>query len=323
MKVAVGIDIGGTNIVWGLVDEHGVVHKQNYFATSDFSTPDEFVRFTSHAIKEVIQKYPEFVLSGIGIGAPNGNYFHGTIEDPPNLVWNGIIPIGKMFGQFFDVPISLTNDANAAAIGEMQFGAARGLNDFVIVTLGTGLGSGFVANGELIYGHDGFAGELGHTIVEIGGRNCGCGRKGCLETYASASGIVRTAHNMLDNYSGISLLSELDQITSKGIAECANKGDALALEIFDYTGQKLGFSLANTVAISSPQAIIIFGGLANSGKLILEPTQRYMEEYLLSLFKNKVKILLSEVPEANAAILGAAALVWQAESNNNFVKTST
>ncbi|MCH2023081.1 MAG: ROK family protein [Saprospiraceae bacterium] len=323
MKVAVGIDIGGTNIVWGFVDQQGVVQAQGNFLTADFSTPAEFVRTTSNAINEVIQNNSDFQLSGIGIGAPNGNYFHGTIEDPPNLVWNGIIPIRQMFEGFFDLPVCLTNDANAAAIGEMQFGAAKGLNDFVIITLGTGLGSGFVANGNLIYGHDGFAGELGHTIVEIDGRKCGCGRRGCLETYASATGIVRTAKIMLEKHSGVSLLSELDHITSKNIAVCAEKGDELALQIFDYTAKKLGFSLANTIAISSPEAIILFGGLANAGKLILEPTQRYMEQNLLSLFKNKVKLLLSQVPEKNAAILGAAALVWKTESNNTFVKTST
>lgn len=311
MKVSVGIDIGGTNTTWGIIDKDGQVHLEGSIRTKDYNKPSDFVEKIALIIKEVLAQNKELELIGIGIGAPNGNYFNGTIEYAPNLVWDGIVPLKKLFEQHFELPIWVTNDANAAAIGEMIFGVAKGMNDFVIVTLGTGLGSGFVVNGELVYGHDGFAGELGHTIIERNGRVCGCGRQGCLETYASATGIVRTAHERLENYTGESLLQQQIEITSKRIADCANQGDQLALEIFDYTGHQLGFSLANTVTISSPEAIILFGGLANSGDLILRPTQQYMEQYMLNIFKNKVKLLISTVPEKHAAILGAGALVWK------------
>jgi len=311
MKVAVGIDIGGTNTVWGFIDADGAVIEKGTFPTTDHPKAESLVNEAAAQISQVLQHRTQLELIGIGIGAPNGNFFNGTVEFAPNLSWEGIVPLKELFQAHFDLPVWVTNDANAAAIGEMQFGAAQGMNDFLIVTLGTGLGSGFVANGELIYGHDAFAGELGHTIVELDGRQCGCGRKGCLETYASATGIVRTAHLKLASYEGSSSLQQLDTITSKNIAEAAKKGDTLALEIFDYTAQKLGFSLANTVAISSPKAIVLFGGLAHSGDLIVQPTKHYMEQYMLNIFQNKVEILLSSVPEADAAILGAAALVWK------------
>jgi len=246
----------------------------------------------------------------MGIGAPNGNYYTGSIDFAPNLKWEGVIPLVDLFTEYFDFPIKLTNDANAAAMGERIYGAAKYADDFVMVTLGTGLGSGFVVNGNLVYGHDGFAGELGHTIVEKNGRDCGCGRKGCLETYASASGIVRTAKEFLEN-SNNSLLSCLSEITSKSIADAAHKGDKLALDIFDYTAEKLGFSLANIVAISSPKLIVLFGGLAQSGDLIIKPTKKYMEAYLLNIYQNKVDILPSKLKASDAAILGASALAWQ------------
>jgi glucokinase len=310
-KVAVGIDIGGTNTVWGFIDEDGNVLTEDQFRTKKYSDPVNFVLELATKIKATQKAHPEFELIGIGIGAPNGNYFKGTIEYPPNLIWEGITPIKKMFQAHFELPIWLTNDANAAAIGEMQFGIAKNMKDFILVTLGTGLGSGFIANGELVYGHDGFAGELGHTIIEIGGRTCGCGRQGCLETYASATGIVNSAILMLKDYEGTSLLSDLQRITSKGIAKCAAKGDELALQVFDFTGHQLGFALANAVAISSPEAIIFFGGLANAGSLIIEPTQKYMVKYMLNLFQNKVKLLQSTTPEHHAAVLGSAGLVWK------------
>ncbi len=310
MKVSVGIDIGGTNTVWGLINEQGQVQVEGSINTREYSKPSDFVAKLALDIKNALLD-STFELVGIGVGAPNGNYFKGTIEYAPNLVWEGIIPLQKMFQAHFNLPIWVTNDANAAAIGEMLFGVAKGMKDFIVVTLGTGLGSGFVVNGEVIYGHDGFAGELGHTIVERNGRTCGCSRKGCLETYASATGIVRTAKERLENYQGKSLLQEQAKISSKIIADCANQGDALALEIFDYTGEQLGFSLANTVAISSPEAIILFGGLANAGALIVDPTQHYMEHYMLNLFQNKVKLLISTVPQHQAAILGAGALAWK------------
>lgn len=311
MKVSVGVDIGGTNTVWGLINEQGQVQVEGSILTKNYLEPSNFVAKLALEIKNALKQHSKFELVGIGIGAPNGNYFNGTIEYAPNLVWEGIVPLQKIFQAHFDLPVWVTNDANAAAIGEMLFGAAQGMKDFVIVTLGTGLGSGFVVNGELVYGHDGFAGELGHTIVERNGRTCGCSRKGCLETYASATGIVYTAKERLKKYQGKSLLQEQERISSKIIANCAAQGDALALEIFDYTAEQLGFSLANTVAISSPEAIILFGGLANAGALIVEPTHRYMEQYMLNLFQNKVKLLTSTVPQDQAAILGAGALAWK------------
>ncbi|MBL4650206.1 MAG: ROK family protein [Aureispira sp.] len=311
MKVSVGIDIGGTNTVWGLINEQGQVQVDGSILTKNYLEPSDFVAKLALEIKNALKQDSRFELIGIGIGAPNGNYFNGTIEYAPNLAWEGIVPLQKMFQAHFNLPVWVTNDANAAAIGEMLFGAAQGMKDFVIVTLGTGLGSGFVVNGELVYGHDGFAGELGHTIVERNGRTCGCSRKGCLETYASATGIVCTAKEKLENYQGKSLLQEQEHVSSKVIADCAAQGDALALEIFDYTAEYLGFSLANTVAISSPEAIILFGGLANAGALIVDPTRRFMEQYMLNLFQNKVKLLISTVPQHQAAILGAGALAWK------------
>lgn len=310
MKIAIGIDIGGTDSDWGFIDEHGTVYETGTVDTKKYTEPSLFVQDISKVIKDILNSKPQYELIGIGIGAPNGNYFKGTIEYPPNLAWKGITPMTKMFQELFNLPVWLTNDANAAAIGEMQFGAAKDLKDFLLVTLGTGLGSGFVANGELIYGHDGFAGELGHTIVERNGRNCNCGRQGCLETYASATGLVRTAKLFLQDYQGDTLLSKIENLSSKNIAECAEKGDDLALKVFDYTAHLLGFSLSNAVAITSPSAIILFGGLANAGDLIIKPTYKYMEQYMLNIFKNKVKLLVSTVPEHHAAILGAAALVW-------------
>lgn len=311
MRVSVGIDIGGTNTVWGLINEQGKVQLEGTIRTKDYLEPSDFVDQLALEIKSALKQHSKFELVAIGLGAPNGNYFNGTIEHAPNLLWKGIVPLQKMFQAHFNLPVWVTNDANAAAIGEMLFGAAQGMKDFVVVTLGTGLGSGFVVNGELVYGHDAFAGELGHTIIERNGRLCGCSRKGCLETYASATGIVRTAIERLENYQGKSLLQEQERISSRIIAECANKGDALALEIFDYTAEQLGFSLANTVALTSPEAIILFGGLANAGALIIDPTQRYMEQYMLNIFQNKVKLLLSTVPQHQAAILGAGALAWK------------
>lgn len=311
IKIAIGIDIGGTNIVWGFIDNQGKVLQKGKWSTRSYPQAENFVQQAALTIQEVLQANPNYELTGIGIGAPNGNYFKGTIEFAPNLLWKGIIPLKALFQQHFEVPVWVTNDANAAAIGEQQFGVAKGQDDFVVVTLGTGVGSGFVVNGELVYGHDGFAGELGHTIIEKNGRLCGCGRQGCLETYASATGIVRTAVERLATYQDATLLRHEETLSAKTIAYCAEQGDALALEIFDFTAQQLGFSLANTVAITSPSLIVLFGGLAKAGSLILAPTQHYMEKYLLNLFQNKVVLALSTIPENDAAILGAAALVWK------------
>ena len=310
MKVAIGVDIGGTNTVFGLVDEQGNCLVQQSIKTKDFPDPEYFVAVLSAKLKELIASEKNLNVIGMGVGAPNGNYYTGTIDFAPNLNWKGVVPLVQLFEKHFSFPVVLTNDANAAAIGERIYGAAKGIDDFVMVTLGTGLGSGFVVNGNLVYGHDGFAGELGHTIVEKNGRVCGCGRKGCLETYASASGIVRTAKEFLVN-SSESLLVDVEEISSKSIADAALKGDALALEIFDYTAEKLGFSLANTVALTSPKLIVLFGGLAQSGDLILKPTKKYMEAYLLNIYQNKVAIFPSKLKASDAAILGASALAWQ------------
>lgn len=309
-KLVIGIDIGGTNTVFGLVDDTGNCLAQDSINTRNFPLVTDFVTHLSNSIKELMLVHSDADYIGMGIGAPNGNYYTGSIDFAPNLKWEGVVPLVDMFSKHFDFPITLTNDANAAAIGERIYGAAKNVDDFVMITLGTGLGSGFVVNGELVYGHDGFAGEFGHTIVEKNGRDCGCGRKGCLETYASASGIVKTAKEFLEN-STSSHLSNLNELTSKCIAEAANKGDKLALDIFDYTAEKLGFSLANLVAISSPKLIVLFGGLAQSGDLIIKPTKKYMEDYLLNIYQNKVQILHSKLKNSDAAILGASALAWQ------------
>lgn len=310
MKLAVGVDIGGTNTVFGLVDEKGNCLAQDSIKTSEYSLVNDFVAAIYKRVNVLISTQNNVEIIGMGIGAPNGNYYTGTIDFAPNLNWKGIVPLAELFKECFNVPVFLTNDANAAAMGERIYGAARGFDDLLVVTLGTGLGSGYVVNGELMYGHDGFAGELGHTIVEKNGRLCGCGRKGCLETYASATGIVKTAKEFLANSSD-SLLSDVEEITSKSIADAAEKGDELALSIFDFTAEKLGFALANTVAITSPSLIVFFGGLAQSGELIIEPTKKYMELNLLKIFKNKIDIIPSGLNASNSAILGASSLVWQ------------
>ena len=308
--LAVGIDIGGTNTVFGLVDHTGNLLSHDSIKTSHFQLVEDFVDAVCLKLNKLIADQTDVEIIGVGIGAPNGNYFTGNIEFAPNLNWKGIIPLSKLFEERLNIPTTLTNDANAAALGERIYGAAKGIDDFVMITLGTGLGSGFVVNGELVYGHDGFAGELGHTIVEKNGRKCGCGRNGCLETYVSATGIVKSAKEFLKKSSNSSLAS-LDIITSKSISDAAIAGDKLALEIFDFTAEKLGFSLANTVAISSPKLIVLFGGLAQSGDLIIKPTKKYLEEYVLSIYKNKIEIVSSKLDASDAAILGASALAWE------------
>lgn len=310
MKLAVGIDIGGTNTVFGLVSESGKCLVQNAIKTGDYPAVEDFVNEVQKGINALISQFNDSEIVGMGIGAPNANYYTGTIEHAPNLKWKGIVHLVNLFEAYFDFPISLTNDANAAAMGERIYGAAKGVNDLAMVTLGTGLGSGFVVNGELVYGHDGFAGELGHVIVEKNGRLCGCGNRGCLETYASATGIVKTAKEFLKN-SNDSVLSDLPEISSKAIADAALQGDKMALEIFDYTAEKLGFGLASMVAITSPKLIVLFGGLAQAGDLILKPTKKYMEEYLLKTFRGKIDIVPSQLKAADAAILGASSLAWQ------------
>lgn len=314
MEVAIGIDIGGTNTVFGLVNREGNCLSEGSIRTDKCEDVKDFVKDLSDEINKIISELnDECDVKGIGIGAPNGNYFKGTVDFAPNLRWKGVINFAELFKEHFDLPVILTNDANAAAMGEMIYGAAQGMKDFVLVTLGTGLGSGFVTNGEMIYGHDGFAGELGHTIVFHDGRMCGCGRKGCLEQYASATGIVKTVLEMLESTSEESILKNYkpEEITSKLIFEAAHQGDVVAFEAFDFTGRVLGFALANTVALTSPEAIILFGGLALAGEFIFKPTEMYMEYYMLNIFKNKVKLLPSQIVGKNAAVLGASALVWK------------
>jgi glucokinase len=315
-ELAIGIDIGGTNTKYGLVNHRGEILQKGEMKTIRFPEPELFVAGLHEALKPLLETIPATgIVKGIGIGAPNGNYYTGNIEYAPNLHWKGIVPLVKMVSEKFGLPATLTNDANAAAMGEMMYGAARGMKDFIVITLGTGVGSGIVANGQLIYGHDGFAGELGHVIVRPGGRkHWGTGMHGSLEAYASATGIAITAKEMLDeNPEEKSLLRNFDKdkINARVVAECAGKGDRIANEVYRFTGQILGEALANFVMFSSPEAIILFGGVTKAGNLILNPTREHMEKNLLPIFRNKVKLIFSELEEADAAILGASALVWE------------
>ena len=308
---AIGIDIGGTNTSLGLVDRRGEILLQSGLRTTDYETLDAYIADMEQEVAKFRKRAGVDNISGIGVGAPNGNYYTGEIVDAANLRWKRVIPMGKMMSEAMGYKVTLTNDANASAMGEMMYGAARGMKDFVVVTLGTGVGSGFVANGQVVYGYTGFAGELGHVIAVQDGRQCGCGRKGCMERYCSATGIVHTANEWLEERKDDSLLRNYSTaLTAKNIHEAALAGDHLAIEIFDYTGMILGRTLANAVAITSPQAIILFGGLAKAGDVLYQPVKKYMEESLLSVFKNTVELLPSALPDADAAILGASALAW-------------
>ena len=313
--LAIGIDIGGTGTKFGIVDKDGKVLFSGEMSTKKHREIDGYIDELHGHLGELIEKAGGIGrIRGIGVGAPNGNFYTGNIEYAPNLPWSGVIPIAKMMSEKFQLPVTLTNDANAAAIGEMMYGAAKGMRDFIMITLGTGVGSGIVANGQLMYGHDGFAGELGHTIVIPDGRmHQGTGKRGSLESYASATGVRLTALEMLENSTEDSLLRTADKETldSKVVYDAAIKGDKLALEIFEFTGKILGLALANAVMFSSPEAIILFGGLTKSGDLILKPTRKHMEENLIQVFQNKVKILVSHLKESDAAILGASALAWE------------
>lgn len=309
--LAIGIDIGGTNTVFGLVNQQGEILAKENVSTEHFPLPEDLVAVVCEHIKKAFQPFTlTHQLKGVGIGAPNGNYFKGTIEFAPNLKWKGIIPIAQLFSERMGVKAMLTNDANAAALGEMIFGGARNMKDFIFITLGTGLGSGIVANGELVYGHDSCAGEIGHVIIFPDGRQCGCGRKGCLETYCSATGIKRTyADLLMSRHEKTNLADKVAD--AKYIFERARKGDVVAIEAFDYTGKILGLALANSVAYTSPEAIFLFGGLALSDQFIFNPTIKSFEENLLHIYKNKIKILPSQLKENTAPILGAASLVWK------------
>lgn len=311
----VGIDIGGTNSVFGIVDARGTIIASGAVKTQSFATADEYVDQVCTSLLPLITAQGGVEkIKGIGIGAPNGNYYTGTIEFAPNLPWKGIIPLAAMFEERLGIPTALTNDANAAAVGEMTYGAARGMKDFIMITLGTGVGSGIVINGQVVYGHDGFAGELGHVIVRrTGGRLCGCGRKGCLETYCSATGVARTAREILSARTDDSLLRQIpsENITSKDVYDAAVQGDRLAQEIFETTGTLLGEALADFIAFSSPEAIVLFGGLAKSGNYIINPIKKAIDNNVLPIYKGKTKLLVSELKDSDAAVLGASALAWE------------
>ncbi|HMH22770.1 MAG TPA: ROK family protein [Puia sp.] len=313
-SLAIGIDIGGTGTKFGIVDRIGNVLFSSEISTRGHAQIETFIDELHANLSVLIEKAGgSGRIRGIGVGAPNGNYYSGTVEYAPNLPWRGIIPLAKLVQNKFQLPAILTNDANAAAIGEMMYGAAKGMKDFIMITLGTGVGSGIVANGKLIYGHDGFAGELGHTIIIPHGRHHeGTGKNGSLESYASATGVMLTAREMLEKSKEDSLLRKIpiDKLDSKKVYDAAIEGDKLAKDIFDFTGEILGLALANFVMFSSPEAIILFGGLTKAGDLILKPTREHMEANLIQVFQNKVKILVSHLKESDAAILGASALVW-------------
>jgi len=315
--LAIGIDIGGTSTKFGIVDRDGNVLFNGFISTKKHAEVHTFIDELYTALSVIIEKAGGIGrMKGIGVGAPNGNYYTGTIEYAPNLPWKGIIPLAKLIEDKFSLPTTLTNDANAAAIGEMMYGAAKGMKDFIMITLGTGVGSGIVANGKLIYGHDGFAGELGHTIVIPDGRlHPGTGKKGSLESYASATGVRYTAIEFMDGTNTASSLREIprEELDSKKVYEAAIAGDELAKNVYDFTGKILGLALANAVMFSSPEAIILFGGLTKAGDLILKPTREHMESNLIQVFQNKVKLLISHLKESDAAILGASALVWEAK----------
>ena len=312
----VGIDIGGTNTVFGIVDARENVIASNSIKTGKHANIEDYIAELKVALNKLIEAHDaKDKIHGIGVGAPNSNYFTGTIEYATNLPWKGVVPLAKLLTEAFGVPVAVTNDANAAAIGEMTYGAARGMKDFIMITLGTGVGSGIVVNGQLVYGHDGFAGELGHVIVKpSNGRMCGCGRTGCLETYCSATGVARTAREFLEIRTDPSRLRDLpiEEITSKDVYDAAIAGDKLAREIFQYTGEIMGRAFANFVAFSSPEAIILFGGLARAGELLMKPIKESMDRNMLNMFKGKTKLLLSELKESDAAVLGASALGWEA-----------
>lgn len=313
-NIAIGVDIGGTYTKLGLVDESGICLIESKIPTKDHLKIESFLLALKAGIERLKNQVKEEInIKGIGVGAPNGNYYTGRIEHAPNLNWKGIVPFVDLLKEHYDLPIYLTNDANAAAIGEMIFGSAKGIKDFIVITLGTGLGSGLVVNGELVYGHDGFAGELGHIIIEKDGREGHAGIRGNLESYVSATGIKRTIFEIMADTIAESDLRDIpfNKMTSKKIYDAALKGDPLALKAFELTGNYLGQALATAVSHTSPEAIFLFGGLAKAGDFIIDPTKKHMESYLLPIYKNKVRVQLSGLTNTNAAVLGASALVWK------------
>jgi glucokinase len=313
-KIVAGVDMGGTNTVVGLVTQYGKCLVEESFRTQESAEFSSFIGKVASKIETLIKNIGgDYTLIGVGIGAPNGSYHTGEIINAANLRWRGSLPLGKDLSDRLEVPVLVTNDANAATLGEMLFGAAEKMQNFVYITLGTGLGSGIVVDGKLVHGSDGFAGELGHTSIKPSGRQCGCGKKGCLETYVSAPGLRRTVFKLLSDSNLPSALRTYpyEKLSAKIISDHARQGDKIALEAFEYTGQMLGLALANVVATLSPEAIFLFGGLSNAGDLIFEPTKRHMEQNLFPIFRNKVKLLPSGLTDKNVAVIGAAALIWK------------
>ena len=314
----IGLDLGGTNSVFGIVDARGEIKATTAIKTGGYEKVEDYVAACVDALQVIIEQVGGIdKIKAMGIGAPNGNYYKGTIEFAPNLPWahNGVVPLGEMFSKALGIPVALTNDANAAAIGEMVYGVARGMKNFIVITLGTGVGSGIVVNGQLLYGHDGFAGELGHVTMVRGeeGRPCGCGRTGCLEAYCSATGVARTAREILAKTNRESLLREMDpeKITSLDVSIAAGKGDELAKEIYEFTGKMLGEACADFAAFSSPEAFIFFGGMVKAGELIMKPIREAYNAHVLKIFKNKAQFLVSGLDGASAAVLGASAIGWE------------
>lgn len=312
----IGLDMGGTNSVFGIVDARGNIKAQTVIKTRGYKNVEEYVKTAVEALQPAIDLVGGIeMIKGMGIGAPNANYYTGTIDNAANLEWKGIVPIAKLFSEALGLPVRVTNDANAAAMGEMTYGAARGMKNFIMITLGTGVGSGIVCDGRVVYGSDGFAGELGHVIVDRSenARPCGCGRKGCLETYCSATGVARTARHLLETRNEASLLRKLnvDEITSFDVFQAAEAGDKLALEIFEETGSRLGAACADFAAFSSPEAFVFFGGLTKAGDYIMDPIKRAYDENVLFVYKDKAKLLISTLNGSEAAVLGASALGWE------------
>ena len=315
----IGLDLGGTNAVFGIVDQRGDIKATTAIKTQQYDTAEAFIEASVNALMPIIDQVGGIEkIRSMGIGAPNGNFYNGTIEIAPNIKWahDCIVPLGKMFSDKLNgIPVAVTNDANAAAIGEMVYGVARGMKNFIVITLGTGVGSGIVVNGQLIYGSDGFAGELGHVTMVRGeeGRMCGCGRKGCLETYCSATGVARTARELLDKTSRPSLLRDIkpDDITSLDVSIAASKGDELAKEIYEFTGKMLGEACADFATFCSPEAFIFFGGMTKAGDLIMDPIRRAYDEHVMSIYKGKAQFLVSGLDGASAAVLGASAIGWE------------
>ena len=311
----IGLDLGGTNSVFGIVDARGDIKATTAIKTQGYETVEDYVAASVEALQIIIDQVGGIeTIKAMGIGAPNANYYRGTIEQAPNIVWGkGIVPLADLFSKALGIPVAMTNDANAAAIGEMTYGVARGMKNFIMITLGTGVGSGVVVNGQLVYGSDGFAGELGHvTMVREGGRTCGCGRTGCLEAYCSATGVARTAREMLANSEKPSLLRDLnpEAITSLDVSIAAGKGDEIANEIFQFTGKMLGEACADFATFSSPEAFVFFGGLTKAGELIMKPIRDAYDAHVLNIFKEKAQFLVSSLEGSSAAVLGARALGW-------------